>query len=108
MEPTRRSKKFCSDRCRLYHFRETSTKPSANKNRKANATQGSQLPEPEIVDIEQFDFGDDAYLVIEKYTKFPMKERPAQRVDRYKWDMEKEAYDLKIKEAWEKRRHNVS
>lgn len=36
MESKRASKKYCSDACRLFQFRETSDKPTANKKRRKN------------------------------------------------------------------------
>lgn len=36
IEGKRASKKYCSDRCRVFQFRETSDKPTANKKRRSN------------------------------------------------------------------------
>jgi len=69
-------------------------------------TTESLKPAPSVKEIQNFDFGDDPYLLIEKYTKFPMKNRPMQRVERYRWDIQKEESDLVIKAEWEKHKHN--
>lgn len=51
-----------------------------------------------------FDFGDDKFLMIEKYTKYPLKDKPANKFEAATWLKEKTATDQEIKLAWEKRK----
>ena len=54
----------------------------------------------EVKDVLSFDFGDDVFLNVEKYTKFPKNERPTNIGDRIDWDELKKVYDNAIREAW--------
>lgn len=50
-----------------------------------------------------FDFGDDKFLIIEKYTKYPLKDKPQNKFGAITWLKEKAAADAEIKAAWEQR-----
>lgn len=47
------------------------------------------------------DFGNDKYLIIEKYTKYPLKNKPTNKFEQLKWLIEKKEADHQIKLAWE-------
>jgi plasmid maintenance system antidote protein VapI len=48
-----------------------------------------------------FDFGDDVFLNIENYTKFPKKERPTTKGEQIDWDAMKKIFDDGIRKAWQ-------
>lgn len=50
----------------------------------------------------EYKFGDEKWLVVEKYTKFPDKERPIAYQARREWDAQKKQSDQLIKDAWAK------
>jgi len=50
-----------------------------------------------------FDFGDDKFLIIEKYTKYPLKDKPQNKFEAVTWLKEKADSDAKIKIAWASR-----
>lgn len=50
----------------------------------------------------KYDFGDDKFLMIEKYTKYPQKSKPANKYDVGKWQTIKNESDKGIREAWNK------
>jgi len=47
-----------------------------------------------------YDFGNEKYLVLEKYTKFPLKNKPTNSLEQVKWLKEKKEADNQIKLAW--------
>ena len=47
-----------------------------------------------------YDFGNEKYLVIEKYTKYPLKNKPTNSFEQVKWLKEKKEADHQIKLAW--------
>lgn len=49
-----------------------------------------------------FDFGDDIYLNVEKYTKFPKQERPTIPYQAIEWDNMKKIFDDGIRAEWHK------
>jgi len=56
---------------------------------------------PTKIDIKaNYDFGSEKYLVIEKYTKYPLKNKPISKFEQIKWLKEKEEADNEIKIAW--------
>ena len=50
-----------------------------------------------------FDFGDDKFLMLEKYTKYPLKDKPQNKFEAVTWLKEKADSDAKIKAAWASR-----
>lgn len=52
---------------------------------------------------KEYDFGNDKFLVMEKYTKHPLKDIPKNTVEKFNWLKEKEEADNKIKLAWNNR-----
>lgn len=63
----------------------------------------NNLEEPQNkIDLKvNYDFGNEKYLVIEKYTKFPLKNKPTNKFEQVKWLKEKKEADYQIKLAWE-------
>lgn len=55
-------------------------------------------------DNHEIDFGSDTMLVIEKYTRFPIKERPTNPIQRMHWDNNKKKADGIIREQWNERK----
>lgn len=56
---------------------------------------------PEIKKEPLFNFGDDKFLDVEKYTKFPKKDRPTSIGERAEFDLIKKTFDNGIREAWQ-------
>lgn len=52
------------------------------------------------ISIPDIDFSNDRYLNVEKYSKYPMSQRPTSIVDRPAWDKKKKEYDDQIREKW--------
>lgn len=125
MESKTAKKKFCSDLHRLYYHRELkrgtlifnkSVKKEESEILKTEISYSNIKPltydAPSISNKYLFDglsqlglqtgyaFGDDKYLVIEKYTKYPLKNKPTSKFEQIKWLKEKEESDHQIKLAW--------
>lgn len=56
---------------------------------------------PEIKKQPLFNFRDDKFLDVEKYTKFPKKDRPTSIGERAEFDLIKKTFDNGIREAWQ-------
>lgn len=53
-----------------------------------------------------FDFGDDIFLNVEKYTKYPKNKRPTGTIgEQIDWDKNKAEYDLLIRQEWHKHKN---
>mgnify|MGYP003452606692 CR=1 FL=1 len=62
--------------------------------------------QPETSPIEQYNFGDEEWLSVEKYTKYPSKDKPHGRAEIYQWSLMKADADEKLKAAWEDHKKN--
>ena len=60
----------------------------------------SNIKTVRIENVLPFDFGDDKFLNVEKYTKFPSKERPTNLGERIEFDKFKKIFDDGIRAAW--------
>lgn len=61
----------------------------------------SNIKTVRIENVLPFDFGDDKFLNVEKYTKFPLKERPTNLGERMEFDSLKKIFDNGIRDAWQ-------
>lgn len=53
------------------------------------------------ISLCEYNFKEDKYLMIEKYTKYPTKNTPVNKFEKVKWLKEKREADNQIKLAWE-------
>lgn len=62
------------------------------------------VPDIKIVTNEpKYNFGDAKFLVIEKFTEYPIMDKPTNKFEAAAWLKKKAAADAKIKEAWNNR-----
>lgn len=66
----------------------------------------SPPPKPFAPINEDYKFGDEEWLSIEKYTKYPSKDKPHGRAEIYQWSLMKADADEKLKAAWEEHKKN--
>ena len=67
------------------------------------------LPPPvqaETTIDKEYNFGDEEWLSVEKYTKYPSKDKPHGRAEIYQWSLMKADADEKLKAAWENYKKN--
>lgn len=60
-----------------------------------------KLEDVKNTEIGCYDFGDAPFLVIEKFTKYPIKSKPTDKYQQSVWLKEKTAADNEIKLAWQ-------
>lgn len=124
MESKTAKKKFCSDLHRLYYNRElkrgTLSIDEHYKEEKLSKfitykksdessydEQKNELAKFDELGIfcstpkQNYDFKDDKYLMVEKYTSYPLKNKPTNNFEQIKWLKEKKESDNQIKFAWE-------
>ena len=84
----KRQKQFCNSTCRSNYWQKAKRKKSKEP--------------PKVIEIEKpkFDFGDDAFLFIEKFTKYPKNDRPTNQFLLKTWLIDKGVSDNEIKIAW--------
>lgn len=51
----------------------------------------------------KYDFGDAKFLIVENFTKYPLKDKPKNIIEAAAWVKEKSLSDAKIKDAWNNR-----
>lgn len=88
-------------------------KPLVNFCKKTETNTENLLPkiEPMPVQLESqinddYKFGDEEWLSVEKYTKYPSKDKPHGRAEIYQWSLMKADADEKLKAAWEEHKKN--
>lgn len=55
----------------------------------------------QLLEKSRYDFQNEKYLVIEKYTLYPLKNKPTNKFEQVKWLKEKKEADYQIKLAWD-------
>jgi len=55
---------------------------------------------------DDYKFGDEDWLMVEKYTRYPSKDKPHGRAEVYQWNLMKTDADEKLKSAWENHKKN--
>ena len=89
----------------IYHSRVDNTEQFDAEVEKIKEFYGSEVNKEETTKQEntessEFDFSQDRFLIIENYTKYPLKERPKEKGAAIEWDKLKKEYDNKIRQAW--------
>ena len=99
MESITAKKIYCSNKCRVYYNRAVKGMQKINK-------KAEEVENISTFDKSKYDFGQDAFLNIEKYTKYPIKNCPSDFFNKKIYMTEKSTADLEIKEAWNKFKNN--
>lgn len=55
----------------------------------------------QLLEKSRYDFQNEKYLVIEKYTLYPLKNKPTNNFEQVKWLKEKKEADHQIKISWD-------
>jgi len=91
--------RYCSNKCRVYYNRAVKGMQKIDKNEE-------EVKNISTFDKSKYDFGQDSFLNIEKYTKYPIKNCPSDFFNKKIYMTEKSTADLEIKEAWNKFKNN--
>lgn len=113
----KREKKFCNNTCRSSHWQKERTKErnALKAAETGNIPAKKQVPETlKPVEVlapsangqvpKGYNFGDDKFLDISKYTAFRTQDKPLNRGEAATWLKAKAEADAKIKAAWKDQR----